>query len=278
MLLHTSQPIPGFVIRGVSATTHTYSVLTPFAMTRTIAFLLLTTVLSCPLPAAVTESFSQSYPISPTGVLRLENVNGLVEIIAWDKNKVSVEAIKSAPEAEDLARIHLKIESTPERLSIETEYKKKLLIFGTWRGEVRYTLHVPAALHLERISVVNDGIRVRDVTGPIHLKAINSHVDATGLAGPGRFETVNGEISVAYTSVEKVESLVLRTVNGRCDLTLPKDAPFSVNSKSVNGGVRTDFPIKIEKSGLAHFRGSLGDGGPKIDFGSVNGELVIHQQ
>ncbi|HTO03931.1 MAG TPA: hypothetical protein VL069_09530 [Opitutus sp.] len=245
-------------------------------MTRLLALLLLTIAFGCNLSAAVTESFSQSYPISPTGVLRLENVNGLVEITAWDKNEISVEAIKSAPEAEDLARIQLKIESTPDRLSIETEYKKKLLIFGTWRGEVHYTLRVPATLHLERISVINDGIRVRNVTGPMHLKAINSHIDATGLAGTGRFETVNGELSIGYSSVEKLDAISLRTVNGRCDLTLPKDAPFSVDSKSVNGGVRTDFPIKIEKSGLAHFRGSLGEGGPKIDFGSVNGELVIH--
>jgi hypothetical protein len=234
---------------------------------------------TCPaLQADVTETFNHTYPISATGVLHLENVNGLVEIIAWDKNEVSVEAIKSAPEPEDLARISLKIESNPDRISIETQHKKKALLFGTWRGQVRYTLHVPATLQLNRISVINDGIRVRGVTGRVHLKAVNGPIDATGLASAGRFETVNGEISVAFTSLAGIDALSLRTINGRCDLTLPKDAPFSVDSTSVNGGVRTDMPIKIEKSGLANFRGSLGEGGPKIDFNSVNGELVIHAQ
>ena len=228
------------------------------------------------LTAEVTEPFTQTYPISATGSVQLENVNGLVEIIGWDKNEISVEAIKSPPKEEDLARIQLKIESTPNRLSIETVHKKKALLFGTWRGEVRYTLHVPSGIRLEMVSVINDAIRVRGVTGSVHLKTINGSIDAAGLGSAGRFETVNGPITVAYTSLKGIDALSLRTINGRCDLTLPKDSAFSVDSKSVNGGVRTDMPIKVEKSGLAHFRGSVGEGGPRIDFNSVNGELAIH--
>lgn len=243
---------------------------------RTLLLLLFLTGMTSRLCADVTEPFTQTYPISPTGVVRLENVNGLVEIIGWDKNEVSVEAIKSAPDTKDLERIQLKIESTPERLSIESHHKKKALLFGTWRGEVHYTLHVPAGVRLDLVSVVNDGIRVRGVTGRVHLKTINGPIDASGLTASGRFETVNGSITVGYTSLTGIDILSLRTINGRCDLTVPKDAPFRVDSKSVNGGVRTDMPIKIEKSGLAHFRGSVGEGGPQIDFNSVNGELVIH--
>jgi hypothetical protein len=228
--------------------------------------------------ATVTESFAQSYPISAAGVVHLENVNGLVEIVAWDKNEVSVEAIKSAPTPEDLARVHLKIEATPDRVSIKTEYEKKLFLFGTWRGEVRYTLRVPAGVTLEEISVINAEIHVRDVKGHVHLHTVNGGIDATGLSAAGRFETVNGSISVAYTSLTGIDALTLRTVNGRCDLTLPKDAAFNVSSKSVNGGVHTDNPIKVESSGLAHFRGSVGEGGPQIDFSSVNGELSIHEK
>lgn len=247
-------------------------------MTKSLISVVLAIVASCGLHADVTETFTQTYPISATGVVNLENVNGPVEIIGWSKNEVQVEAIKTAPDAEDLARIQLLIEATPDRVSIETKHKKKLLLFGTWRGEVRYTLHVPAGIRLETISVINDLIRVRGVTGPVQLKTVNGPIDATGLTGAGRFETVNGGITVAYESLDGIETLAFRTINGRCDLTLPADEPFSVNSKSVNGGVRTDMPIKIEKSGLAQFRGSVGEGGPKITFNSVNGELVIHAQ
>jgi DUF4097 and DUF4098 domain-containing protein YvlB len=244
-------------------------------MKKPLHVLLFSLLIACRLHAEVTETFTQTYPISASGSLSLENVNGPVEIIGWSKNEVQVEAIKTAPDAEDLARIQLLIEATPDRVSIETKHKKKLL-FGTWRGAVRYTVHVPAAIRLEEISVINDLIRVRGVSGPVQLKTVNGPIDATGLTGAGRFETVNGGITVAYENLDGIDALSFRTINGRCDLTLPKDEPFSVNSKSVNGGVRTDMPIKVEKSGLTQFRGSLGEGGPKITFNSVNGELVIH--
>jgi len=240
--------------------------------------ILCTSFLAQPLSAEVTETFKQSYPISPTGVLHLQNVNGFVEIIGWDKNEVSVEALKTAPTAEDLARITLKIDATPDRLAIETLHKKTALLVDTWRGEVSYTLHVPATIQLDRISVVNDGIRVQGVTGPVHLKTVNGPIEATGLASAGRFETVNGKISVGFTRLTGVDAVSLRTINGRCDLTLPKDAPFSLDSTSVSGGVRTDMPIKIENSGLATLRGRFGEGGTKIEFNSVNGELTLHSQ
>jgi DUF4097 and DUF4098 domain-containing protein YvlB len=262
-VLRSAMPLPDFAA---------------FPMKFSVLCVLCTFGLAQALSAEVTETFQQSYPISPTGVLHLENVNGFVEIIAWDKNEVRVEAVKTAPAAEHLARITLKIDSTPDRLAIETQHKKTALLVDTWRGQVRYTLHVPATIQLDRISVINEGIRVEGVTGPVHLKTVNGPIEATGLASAGRFETVNGKISAAFTRLTGVDALSLRTVNGRCDLTIPKDAPFSLDSTSVSGGVRTDMPVKIEKSGLASLRGRSGEGGPKIEFNSVNGELALHSQ
>ena len=41
-----------------------------------------------------TEEFHQSYPISANGQIELRNINGPVEIKAWDRNEVKVDAIK----------------------------------------------------------------------------------------------------------------------------------------------------------------------------------------
>jgi hypothetical protein len=41
-----------------------------------------------------TEEFHQSYPISANGQIELHNINGPVEIKAWDRNEVKVDAIK----------------------------------------------------------------------------------------------------------------------------------------------------------------------------------------
>jgi hypothetical protein len=41
-----------------------------------------------------TEEFHESYPISANGQIELRNINGPVEIKAWDRNEVKVDAIK----------------------------------------------------------------------------------------------------------------------------------------------------------------------------------------
>src|ERR1700758_4927085 len=49
-----------------------------------------------------TEEFHQSYPISANGQIELRNINGPVEIKAWDRNEVKVDAIKRAGSKERL--------------------------------------------------------------------------------------------------------------------------------------------------------------------------------
>jgi hypothetical protein len=40
------------------------------------------------------EEFHQTYPLSPTGRISLENINGGVQIKVWDQASVQVDAVK----------------------------------------------------------------------------------------------------------------------------------------------------------------------------------------
>jgi DUF4097 and DUF4098 domain-containing protein YvlB len=235
-------------------------------------FLLLAALSSLSLSAKVTENFAQNYPISPTGTIQVENVNGSVDIIAWEKNEVQLEAVKTAPAKEDLDHIHLKIEASPDRLSVKTEYDRKRFL-GNYKGEVKYTLHVPAHAQLDAIRTVNAGMHIQNVLGPVNLHSVNGPLRAEGLSAAGHFESVNGGMDVSYASLSGVDNLELHTVNGGCTLTLPKDAAFELNSHTVNGGVHSDDALKVTKSGKGHFR--AGTGGPSINFHSVNGGLHL---
>jgi hypothetical protein len=48
--------------------------------------------------ATVTEKFAQTYPLAADGIVRIDNVNGFVEVVGWDRNEVSLEAEKRAPD------------------------------------------------------------------------------------------------------------------------------------------------------------------------------------
>jgi hypothetical protein len=225
--------------------------------------------------AKVTSTFTQTYPLTADGVIRIENVNGLVEITAWDKNEVSLVAEKNAPTDDDLQRLEMKIESKPDRLSIKTERKKKSMFDGNWRGEVTYRLSVPAHVVLEKIAVVNATIKITDVKGRVEIETVNGEVKVTGAESNGRFKTVNGTISVAYADVSAVKDIAIESVNGSCSLRLPANAPFRVEGHTVNGGVHCDSPVTVDKSGWGKFIAHVGEGGPSIDFHAVNGDLNV---
>jgi hypothetical protein len=227
--------------------------------------------------AKVSEKFAQTYPLESNGVIHLENVNGSIEIVAWDQAGVSLEAEKTAREQEGLNRMHLKIESSPGRLSIKTELETKWKFWDNMNAQVHYKLMVPAGVSLEKIEVVNAGIRVTGVKGSVKLASVNGTIEADGLAGAGKFETVNGSIRVAYESVAGQPDIRLETVNGGCTLRLPANAAFRLDTETVNGGTRCDFPITLEKSGQHELRGTVNGGGASVKMESVNGGLSVER-
>jgi hypothetical protein len=236
---------------------------------------LASTLAAATLSANVTEKFSQTYPFHADGVISLSNVNGDVEIVAWDRNEVSLEAEKIASDAAGLARMQIVIEHSPSRLSVKTDYEKKWKFWGNYRAEVRYKLRVPAGVALRKIDVVNSGISVRGVTGFVELDAVNGRIEAEGLASGGRFDTVNGSIRVSFTKVSPSDSIVLDTVNGSCELTIPAQAAFDLKADTVNGRISCDFPITLSEKSRTDLAGAVNGGGASIVLDSVNGALTV---
>ncbi|MBI2515294.1 MAG: DUF4097 family beta strand repeat protein [Opitutae bacterium] len=231
--------------------------------------------------ATVTEKFSQTYPLAADGTIHLDGVNGSVEITAWDRNEVSLEAEKRAPDEDNLRRIRIEVDATSGRLAIKTRYEKKhgfLWFAGNTRGEVRYKLMVPAGARLDKIDVVNADITVQGVKGYVNLDTVNGAIEARGLGNAGRFDTVNGSIKVDYDSFKFAGKVVLDTVNGSCRITVPKDAGFELNADSVNGRIHCDLPITLERSGSRHLRGTVGGGGVQLKLDSVNGSLTVNSK
>lgn len=231
------------------------------------------------LPAKVTEKFSETLPLSPTGALRLENVDGDVDIEAWDKNEVSIEAEKSARNEDNLKQIEIRIDAKPDRVAIETFVPKSVRKwFENTQYSVRYRLRVPAGISLEKIDVVNSDLTVIGVRGRVNLDTVNGSIDAKDLRADAELDTVNGGIRASFDSLEGVKKIDLDTVNGSATIFLPANSSGLVVADSVNGSISCDFPIKLEKSSRSYLRGKIGSGaGPSIRLDSVNGGLKIRE-
>lgn len=228
--------------------------------------------------ASVSEQFSQTCPLNAEGSISLSNVNGPIEIIAWDKAEVSIEAVKEASDEEALKHIQIKVESNPTRLVIKTEHDTSWKFWDRFNASVRYTLHVPAGVWLEKINTVNANITVTGLHGAVNLDTVNGSIKATGLRADARLNSVNGNLSAAFDSLEKVQSVKLESVNGRAEITLPKGANATISTRSVNGSTQVDQAIKLEKSGRLGVSGQIGTGGPTITLRTVNGGISVREQ
>src|ERR1044072_6378227 len=82
------------------------------------------------------EEFHQTYPLSPTGRVSLENINGGAQIKVWDRPAVQVDAIKKAYRKDRLAEARIEVNATEENIRIRTEYPDDNQTFRG--GEGRY--------------------------------------------------------------------------------------------------------------------------------------------
>ncbi len=239
----------------------------------------------------VTETFKQTYPLAPEGIIHLENVNGDITIKAWDRSEVALEAEKQAKNDEELQQIKLLISSSnwnvngrsTSKLTIKTQFPKAHLGFlsfghGSSTGSVRYRLMVPAGARLDKIDSVNSDITVAGVRGSVELETVNGRITATGLAADARLESVNGSLSAEFASLDGVQKVKLDSVNGRASVVLPKGAGARIDADSVNGGVSIDQAVTLGKIHRHSLTGQIGSGGPDISLETVNGGISIKEK
>src|SRR3954454_16012565 len=110
------------------------------------------------------EEFHQTYSLSPTGRIGLENINGGVQIKVWDRAAVQVDAIKKAYRKDRLDEAKIEVNATEENIRIKTEYPDENQNFRSDNrrydnpATVDYSLTVPRKAVLETIELINGSI------------------------------------------------------------------------------------------------------------------------
>lgn len=227
---------------------------------------------------AETEEFHQSYPLSATGSVELENVNGSVQIKAWDRDEVKVDAIKHAGSKERLQEATIKIDASRDSISIRTEYPHHDHSFsrdGSDPATVEYTLMVPRNARLSEIKLVNGNLDLEGVNGEVRVSCVNGRLSARKLGGRAELSTVNGNLEA---SLDRLASPVnVSSVNAAVLLTLPSDAKANLEASTVSGSIRNDFGIPVSKHRFVgnDLNGELGGGGPSVRVSNVNGRIEI---
>jgi DUF4097 and DUF4098 domain-containing protein YvlB len=236
----------------------------------------------------VGEKLDKTYPFQG-GTVALDNVNGSVDVIVWDRPEVRVEAEKRvrvsdrSDAAAALKAVRIEIDESGSGLTIRTRYPNHkenvtdiLNLFANDRVEaqVRYRLTVPRTAKVN-IDTVNAGITVAGVQGGFELETVNGSIDVSGGAGSFEASTVNGSIDAELSNVTSGR-VAAETVNGRVRLALPASLRADVDISTVNGKISSDIPVTARVMSRRNWKGAMnGGGGVVLAVSTVNGSVTI---
>jgi hypothetical protein len=136
---------------------------------------------------------------------------------------------------------------TPSRrsaLSIEEQNNEITIRSGSMMQQADVELEVPARTNLELRVMLGGAIDVEGVDGDIEVNNLNGPIRLTGVAGSAVADAVNGQVFVTMTRVTADKVMAFSSLNGNVDVTLPRATKASLELRSRNGDVFTDFDVQ----------------------------------
>ncbi len=240
------------------------------------------------------EDFHMTRDLKAGGRFSLENQNGAVEVVGWDKDQVDISGAKygSTPEMRDAVKID--VQGSGDSVSIRTIHPTV-----SWRGGgARYVVRVPRKVQLDRVVSTNGSIRLTDIEGNARAKSTNGAVrvnslkgaldaqttngsmeveDVTGGAGlhstngairvrklQGSMDatTTNGSIHAEIGQPESGRAIRAKTTNGTINLTIVSAVRNDIRAQTSNGGITLKLPAETN----ARIDASAGRNSIKSEF------------
>jgi hypothetical protein len=202
--------------------------------------------------------------------------NGGIRVRGWDQNETLVQAvIQTHARTEDRAKeiagnVQIQVGGGAVRAGGPDLDRRE-----SW--SVSFHVSVPRRTDL-MLNANNGGITIDGVSGDISFGTTNGGVHLTDLAGWVHGRTQNGGLHVELNGQRwDGNGLDVETTNGGVNLAIPQGYSAQLETRTVNGGFRTDYPITLQGE-LTTRRGvttTLGSGGPPLRVRTTNGGVRI---
>ncbi|MFN8571578.1 MAG: DUF4097 family beta strand repeat-containing protein [Gemmatimonadaceae bacterium] len=141
---------------------------------------------------------------------------------------------------------------------------------------VEFVVKVADGVRLD-MNTVNGELRIDGATAAVEAHTVNGSIYARSTGGPVSASTVNGSIE-AHMGTLGERDLEFETVNGSIEVYVPEGLNADLDMRTVNGGVTSDFPLTVSgKINTRHVRATVGKGGRRLEFRTVNGGVRLYK-
>lgn len=117
-------------------------------------------------------------------------------------------------------------------------------------------------------------LHLQQAQGPIKIVTRSKSIDCSQVFGDIHIENSNDDVNVSPGS--PLGNISIDNRHGSINLSLPASASFSVDGRTNNGEVSTDFGLTQTGSNSSHtLTGEVGKGGPRITLSSDQGDIHL---
>ena len=124
----------------------------------------------------------------------------------------------------------------------------------------------------------NGGVYLQGLNGKVEARAVNGPLSVYEMAGDVSGRTQNGPINAELRgSSWEGAGLDLQTQNGPVVLNIASGYNAHLETGTVNGPMRIDFPVTIQGRITKRFSVDIGKGGATVRAATTNGPVVVRR-
>ena len=124
-------------------------------------------------------------------------------------------------------------------------------------------------------------ISIRNMKNEVEINNINS-INLTNVTGPLVLSTINGDINVVFSELNKDKPTSLSTVKGEVDVTLPSKTQTNLEFQTMSGTVFSNFDFPADNKSSNQIGGTtlkypLNGGGVDFKIVTVKGNIYLRK-
>jgi DUF4097 and DUF4098 domain-containing protein YvlB len=122
------------------------------------------------------------------------------------------------------------------------------------------------------VTLDSDDLRVTEATGQVRVVTHSKDVDLSQIYGDSSVDDRNGRISVEPAGAYSVDA---KNTKGDIEVTLPPNASGTVDGRTRNGDIVSEFGLAISGDESKTVSGKIGSGASRINLSTDNGDVHI---
>ena len=124
------------------------------------------------------------------------------------------------------------------------------------------------------MSMTLDSLHVTQVVGPVRVVTHSKDIEMSQVSGDTHIEDRDARVELEMAGSYPVE---VKDSKGDVEVSLPSNSNMTVDARTHNGDIVSDFPLEISGDENKTITGTIGKGGPKLELSTEHADLRIRK-